>query len=66
MSGPSQSFSQRLNINCANELRTAAIKFSNGTLIDVAHIEGTPTYLAVMKQLAEAVSECEPGRIWTP
>jgi hypothetical protein len=52
--------SQRINISYTDELRTAVIKFLNGTLIDVAHIKGTPTYLAAMKQLAEAAAEYEP------
>jgi hypothetical protein len=62
VSGPYQSFSQRINTSYADELRTAVIKFLNGTLIDVAHIKGTPTCLAAMKQLAEAAAEYEPGQ----
>ena len=57
---PDQRFIQRISISCTDELRAAAIKFLNGTLIDVAHIKGTPTYLAAMKQLAEAAAGYEP------
>ena len=62
MSGQPQTFSQHINTSPADELRTAAIKFLNGTLVDVAQIEGTSAYLTAMKQLAEAAVKYGRGQ----
>lgn len=55
-------FSQRIGTSPADEHRTAAIRFLNGSVVDVAQIEGTPTYLTAMKQLAEAAAKDGRGQ----
>jgi hypothetical protein len=44
-----------------DSLRTAAIRFSNGTAIDIAMINGSPSYIAAMKELAEDAVKVRAG-----